>query len=573
MVRRCGLGPVFWAECLTTSRRWQVYAGRSLLVASVLAAMTLIWLTRLSGTGLTSIQENAAVGRALVDAIMAVELVLAIAIVPAAAAGAICQDKMRGELTLMMVTDLSDAEIVLGKLASRLVTILGIVACGLPALAILTSLGGADPVAIMAGSMVIVAMAVLGVSLALTFSVWATKPHEALMATYATYAIWLLTLLAWLETARSSWTPGLLYVTNPFWLLFGSRWTGGAFPFFECLPFLVGSMAISMLLAVVSTRSIRAVTLREAGRPARSSAPRRRLGLAWLGPRGMSPSLLDSDPAFWRELHRCQPSGWGRALWRLYTVVSAIFTALAIFANRDIAPGTCAFMVSIGLLMVSVTSATSLAEERAHGSLDLLMTTPLSSRAIVLGKWWGSFRGVPRVAVLPSVLAFAVPLLRGHWLAAIYYPVLIAALVMAYGAMITSLGLAMATWQPRLGRAVGCSIAAFLTATVIYPTIAIMTLRLGPNDQICLWVSPFFGMFLPMGWLTWNVPSEAQAFVAMVAWNALTLVIAYVLLLVTIAVFDRLLGRMPVVRTPIKDDPRPRFLSTKPARQVHRWPS
>jgi hypothetical protein len=44
-------------------------------------------------------------------------------------------------LTLMMVTDLSDAEIVLGKLASRLVAILGIVACGLPALAILTSLG------------------------------------------------------------------------------------------------------------------------------------------------------------------------------------------------------------------------------------------------------------------------------------------------------------------------------------------------------------------------------------------------------------------------------------------------
>ena len=40
----------------------------------------------------------------VVDAIMAVELVLAIAIVPAAAAGAICQDKMRGGLTLMMVT-------------------------------------------------------------------------------------------------------------------------------------------------------------------------------------------------------------------------------------------------------------------------------------------------------------------------------------------------------------------------------------------------------------------------------------------------------------------------------------
>jgi hypothetical protein len=86
---RLGLGPVFAAECVTTSRRWQVYAGRSLLVSSVLAAMTLIWLTRFRNVQLTSIQENAAIGSALVDAIMSVELVLAIAIVPAAAAGAI----------------------------------------------------------------------------------------------------------------------------------------------------------------------------------------------------------------------------------------------------------------------------------------------------------------------------------------------------------------------------------------------------------------------------------------------------------------------------------------------------
>jgi ABC-type transport system involved in multi-copper enzyme maturation permease subunit len=318
---------------------------------------------------------------------MAVELVLAIAIVPATAAGAICQDKMRGQLTLIMVTDLSEAEIVLGKLASRLVTILGIVACGLPALAILTSLGGADPVAIVGGSMVIVGMAVLGAGLSLTFSVWATKPHEALMATYATYAIWLLTLLAWTETARGSWTPGLLYVTNPFWLLFSADGTRRAFPLFECLNFLAGSLAISMLLAVVSIWRIRSVTLRQAGRPARIGPPRRRLGLTCITPRSGHVSLLDRDPVFWRELHRRQPSGWGRLIWKLYAVVSVIFTMLAIFANRDIAPGTAAFMVSIGLLMVSVTSATSLAEERAHGSLDLLMTTPLSSRAIC--RWFG----------------------------------------------------------------------------------------------------------------------------------------------------------------------------------------
>ena len=167
-----------------------------------------------------------------------------------------------------MVTDLSDAEIVLGKLASRLVTVAGVVACGLPVLAIMTALGGVDPMAIVSGSLAIVGMAVLGVSLSLVFSVWATKPHEALMATYATYAVWLLALLAWVETFRGPTTPDILYVTNPFWLLFGSRWSNGAAPILTGAGFLVGALAVSAVLAAISTWRIRSVTLRQAARPA-----------------------------------------------------------------------------------------------------------------------------------------------------------------------------------------------------------------------------------------------------------------------------------------------------------------
>ena len=63
--------------------------------------------------------------------------------------------------------------------------------------------------------------------------------------------------------------------------------------------------------------------------------------------------------------------------------------------------------VGAGLLLLSVSAATSLAEERQRGSLDVLMATPLSTRSIVLGKWWGAFRGVPPLTVLPVLLAAA----------------------------------------------------------------------------------------------------------------------------------------------------------------------
>jgi hypothetical protein len=203
----------------------------------------------------------------------------------------------------------------------------------------------------------------------------------------------------------------------------------------------------------------------------------------------------------------------------------------------------------------------------------VLMTTPLSSRAIVLGKWWGSFRSVPMLAVLPGVLALGLGLKRGQGLAAIPFAALIALLVMAYGAVITSVGLAIATWQPRLGRAVAFSVAIYVIVTVVYPAIAITTARLGPRDTMVLWPSPFFGMFLPMGWLAWELFMGAGAHIVMFVWIALTVAIAYVILGVTIAVFDRLLGRMRAVRTAINDDPGPRSLAMGRPRQAHRSPS
>ncbi len=96
MAKRIGVGPVFAFECLTTSRRWQVYAGRALLVTGVLVGLTLVWLNRLDGREITDHKQLAVVGSAFFRSIMAVELVLALVVVPAATAGAICQDKMRG---------------------------------------------------------------------------------------------------------------------------------------------------------------------------------------------------------------------------------------------------------------------------------------------------------------------------------------------------------------------------------------------------------------------------------------------------------------------------------------------
>ena len=61
----------------------------------------------------------AEVGERLFVAVVGTQLTLVLLAAPAATAGAICLDRSRGTLTHLLVTDLSDREIVLGKLAAQ----------------------------------------------------------------------------------------------------------------------------------------------------------------------------------------------------------------------------------------------------------------------------------------------------------------------------------------------------------------------------------------------------------------------------------------------------------------------
>ena len=122
MRARFGPGPVFAYEWLTATRRWQLYAVRAVFVAAILAGM--VFIERIGpgprATGSTmSRTELAQYGQRFYLTIVSIELAIVLLVAPAATAGAICIDKARGTLDHMLATDLSNAEIVLGKLGVR----------------------------------------------------------------------------------------------------------------------------------------------------------------------------------------------------------------------------------------------------------------------------------------------------------------------------------------------------------------------------------------------------------------------------------------------------------------------
>ena len=120
-----------------------------------------------------------------------------------------------------------------------------------------------------------------------------------------------------------------------------------------------------------------------------------------------SPSL-DDDPVLWREWRRGRPSRLARIIWGFYIALALACTAWSVVTatsggDTEIAGVLTGLQATFGLLLVSVVAPTALAEERARGSLDVLMTTPVSTDRIVLAKWWGAYRLVPAVAFLPSI--------------------------------------------------------------------------------------------------------------------------------------------------------------------------
>ncbi len=183
-----GLGPVFALERQIASRRWQTYALRSLFVCGLLAALIVVSMHH-PGTPASILGR---LGENLFYGLVGTQLTLVLLAAPAATAGAICLDRARGTLTHLLMTDLSSAEIVLGKLAARLGPVLGLVACALPVSILTSLLGGIDPTALIGAFLVTVGVALLGCALALLFSLHVGRTHEALLGTYALWILWLL---------------------------------------------------------------------------------------------------------------------------------------------------------------------------------------------------------------------------------------------------------------------------------------------------------------------------------------------------------------------------------------------
>ena len=592
MAMRLGPGPVFAFEWLTRSRRWQGYALRVLFVLALLAGLGLIWRsTTQQNQYLTTRQQMVQAGEAFFTTMRITQLALVLLAAPAATAGAICLDKSRGTLAHVMVTELTDGEVVLGKLGARLVPVLNLIACALPVSALGTLLGGIDPVQLSESLLIACGLALLGCSLALALSVWMSKAHEVMLVVFAVWVIWLMALPVCYMITPGNWAPRWLEVSNPFWLSLAPSNVPGQTSMIEPVAFFLSCVLLSAGLAALSVRKVRPVYLHQSGRtprPVRDSklaAWYRRQVRWWPGP------SLDSNPVLWREWHRNRPSKATRVVWMLYIALTSVFSlkvigdyqgSMAGARPDEMAALLNAFQVTIGLLLVSASAGTVLSEERVRGSLDVLISTPLTTGSIVRGKWWGSFRKVPWLAFWPTLVTYAVlPPNPPDWMVLLLY--LTPLLIIAQGATLAGLGLALATWISRTGRAVTWTISALVASVIGWPVIGFMLVgsegRAEAKVLAFVMGSPFYNAAMPTVAMDVQNRGGSQhgmvvgVYYGMIGWTIGYALLALGLFLATLWTFDRRLGRTPDRPGLPGPRPEPKFRArrvAKPARSEAR---
>jgi ABC-type transport system involved in multi-copper enzyme maturation permease subunit len=578
---RFGTGPVFAYERLTASRRWQGYALRSFGLASLLIAMGAIAASHgafFEARSVKSLSEYARLGAAYFSAIVGVEMVLVMLAAPAATAGAICLDRSRGTLEHMMATDLSDSEIVLGKLGARLMPVFGLIACSLPVLALSTLLGGIDLAALIVAFVVIAAVAMFGCSLALALSVWARKPHEVVLAVYAVWGIALVLHPMWEGMARVHLVaspPGWAVLANPFLPAFLPLNDPGPVGMGISLGFVAATVVLSAFLVQLTIWTVRPAATRGRGRTER--APER--SLAGRIARRLPGPSLDRNPVLWREWYRSRSPRLSALLALLIgmTTAACAFKAIVIWnvgvesSERGLSDhgGLYSFLVPLvfGLLVLAAVAPLSLSEERQRGSLDVLMTTPLQTRTIVLGKWLGSFRLIPWLAVGPAILALALAVSPAvltrpwdhynPWLNSADIPLspgerlfgcwVLVATILAHGAATSAVGLGLATWVRHQSRAIALSVILFVTIAVAWPMLAwTLSDSSGGSETIkrMAW-SPLYVIVAISEALAWRQSFARDLLMAAAVQAACVVIAALIVLGATIRTFDRCMGRIP----------------------------
>ncbi|NLF29314.1 MAG: hypothetical protein GX591_00335 [Planctomycetes bacterium] len=417
--------PIFVRVVETAAKR-----GRHAMIRigylGVLVAVTLVMVVvGLSSTGtLTDLSHRST---EFFRAISYIQLGMACLLAPIFTAGAITQEKDNQTYNVLLATPLSNAQIVLGSLMSRLYFVLALLAGGIPVFLIAQLLGGVPGSSILLSFMIAAATAVFTGAVAVAIAVVRVGTGKTIFAFYVVISLYIAALWMAAELPHTaapggsavdtSWLTALhpflsLRVVlndanppSPALLAGASRFTRLwlCWPHYAYLLWTLGGSVVMVVLGTIVVRYANARPRRDLGRRIRT----------WLmGGQTRKPRTVWANPIAWREAAtRASSGGKGLMRWVFLVgglavgIVAVLLYVIGTIPTADDARRVLTALLgvefSIVVLVLCNVAASAITREREDGTFDLLLVTPITSRYYL----WGKLRGL----ISFSAILLAVP--------------------------------------------------------------------------------------------------------------------------------------------------------------------
>lgn len=405
------------------------------------------------------------------DFVLTIVLVQSAAIVlltPAYLAGAIAEEKERRTLELLFTTHLSDHQIVVGKMLSRMTHLAGLLLTGLPVLSLIQLFGGVSA-GLLVVHFLVALLTLLSVgSMCILCSVLSKTVLGAMAGAYA------VVFLIHLGCA----CPPCSFLFSPIGFVLASdqqlNWYSDApelMSFWSrahlvmLFPYLLVHGGLAVLCTTLAVHRLRQAALGHDEPPRRTPPPRRvkpRQSRVVLPARMPARTVTIPDaPLLWKEAHRRGFGGIGAevamAVVRVFLAAALGICLFGLVATLFLRADLEAFfgfhqqllrLVGCALLFVYCASvglqtASSVSRECEQQTLQGLLLLPLDRREILWAKWLGAILRARQIAYY-LLAVWALGLVTG-----VFHPIallLMAGQTAACVALAASLGLWLSVW-------------------------------------------------------------------------------------------------------------------------------
>lgn len=359
------------------------------------------------------------------------QLLLMCFLAPVFTASAITQEKDAQTFNILISTPLSNAQIVLGSLMSRLYFVIMLLLAGLPIFLITMVYGGVTTRQVLESFALAGSTAILTGALAIFVAMIGVGTRRTIFSFYLLIALYLLTVYlfgSWsttwiaesaanIEGVRMSWlTPlhpflaldvALNRVYAPEYTRLGSYGSIARYALaYPSAAYVAWTLSVAVVLVAISVLFVRRGV--KTGETTWLTSLAARFVPGKVGERTREPRHVWANPVAWRE---ASTKAIGGGLLRWIIILGGLGAGIMVFVGytggtmqamevRKWLAAITLVQFSAALLIATNTAATSITKERESLTMDLLLTTPLTSKYIL----WGKLRGL---------VSFAMPLLIG----------------------------------------------------------------------------------------------------------------------------------------------------------------